>query len=248
MRGFWPVFKRDLFAFFVTPMAWALIVVFLLLQGLNFYWLTAHFANQVDLAIDHGPIQWFFGETILFYLPMLMLPPALTMRSFAEERRSGTIETLLSSPVSTPGVVVAKWSAAFVAYVTAWAPTLLYIVILHRAGDVDWQVVACSYLGVLLIGASFLAIGVLMSSVSKSQFVALLLSLAVTIGLFILGIGEFVFDRGMAHSICSHVSIWSQMADFSKGQIDSRHLIFHASLTVLPLFISVRVVDSWRWG
>ena len=248
MSGLWPVFKRDLFAVFVTPMAWALIVVFLLLQGLNFYWLTVHFANQVDLAIDHGPIQWFFGETILFYLPLLMLPPALTMRSFAEERRSGTIETLLTAPVSPTGVVLAKWCASFVTYLVAWAPTLLYIVILHRAGDVDWRVVGCSYLGVVLIGASFLSIGVLMSAISKSQFVAVLLSLAVTIGLFILGIGEFIFDRGLAHDICSHISVWSQMADFSKGLIDSRHLVFHLSLTVFPLFITVRVVDSWRWG
>jgi len=233
---------------FVTPMAWALLIAFLLLQGLNFYWLTAHFANQVDLAIDHGPIQWFFGETVLFYLPLLMLPPALTMRSFAEERRSGTIDALLSAPVASPGVVVAKWCAAFATFIIAWIPTLLYIVILGRAGEVDWRVVGCSYLGVLLIGASFLSIGVLMSSISKSQFVAVLLSSAVTIGLFIFGIGEFIFDRGVAHDICSHISIWSQMSDFSKGLIDSRHLIFHLSLTIVPLFISVRVVDSWRWG
>jgi ABC-2 type transport system permease protein len=248
VSGFWPIFKRDLFAIFVTPMAWALIVIFLLLEGLNFYWLTVHFANQVDLAVDHGPLQWFFGETILFYLPLLMLPPALTMRSFAEERRAGTIESLLTAPVSTPGVVLAKWCAALATYLVAWAPTLLYIVILRRAGDVDWRVVGSSYLGVVLIGASFLSIGVLMSAMSKSQFVAVLLSLAVTVGLFILGIGEFIFDRGLAHDICSHISIWSQMADFSKGQIDSRHLVFHLSLTILPLFICVRVVDSWRWG
>ena len=248
MSGFLPVFKRDLFALFVTPMAWALMVVFLLLQGLNFYWLTAHFANQVDLAADHGPIQWFFGETILFYLPLLMLPPALTMRSFAEERRSGTIETLLTAPVSTPGVVLAKWCASFATYIIAWTPTLLYIVILNRAGDIDWRVVGCSYLGVALIGASFLSIGLLMSAISKSQFVAILFSLAVTIGLFILGIGEFIFDRGFTHDICSYISVWSQMADFSKGQLDSRPFILHLSITFLSLFTCVRVVDSWRWG
>jgi ABC-2 type transport system permease protein len=202
----------------------------------------------VDLAVDQGPLQWFFGETILFYLPLLMLPPALTMRSFAEERRSGTIETLLTAPVSTPAVVLAKFFATFVTYMIAWVPTLLYIVILKRAGEVDWQVVASSYLGVLLIGASFLGIGVLTSAMSKSQFVAVLLSLSITIGLFIFGIGEFIFDRGLAHDICSHISIWAQMADFAKGQIDSRHVLFHLSLLVLSLFVSVRVVDSWRWG
>ena len=248
MSGFWPVFKRDLFAIFVTPMAWALLFIFLVLEGLNFYWLTVHFANQVDLAVDHGPIQWFFGDTVLFYLPLLMLPPALTMRSFAEERRAGTIEALLTAPVSTSAIVLAKWCAAFTTYTIAWAPTLLYMVILRRAGEVDWRVVASCYIGVLLIGGGFLALGVLMSAMSRSQFVALLLSLAVTIGLFVLGIGEFIIDRGLAHDICAHVSIWSQMGDFAKGQLDSRHIIFNLSLMILPLFVTVRVVDSWRWG
>lgn len=248
MRGFWPIFKRDLFASFVTPAAWVMIVIFLFLQGLNFYWLVSHFVNQVDLAVDQGPIQWFFGETVLFYLPLLMLPPALTMRSFAEERRAGTIETLLTAPVSTAAVVLAKWAAAMVTYLAAWAPTLLYMIILRRAGPVDWKVVASCYLGVTLIGASFLALGVLMSAMSKSQFVALVLSLAVTLGLFIFGIGEFIFDRGLAHDICGYISVWTQMSDFSKGLIDSRHIIFNVSLTALPLFMTVRVVDAWRWG
>jgi len=248
VRGFWPVFQRDLFASFVTPVAWVMIIIFLFLQGLNFYYLVSHFVNQVDLAVDHGPIQWFFGETVLFYMPLLMLPPALTMRSFAEERRSGTIETLMTAPVSSTAIVLAKWSSAMVTYLAAWAPTLLYIVILRRAGPVDWKVVASSYLGVLLIGASSIGLGVLMSSLSKSQFVALVLSLALTIGLFILGIGEFIFDRGLAHDICSYISVWSQMSDFSKGLIDTRHIVLNVSLTALPLFMTVRVVDAWRWG
>jgi len=89
---------------------------------------------------------------------------------------------------------------------------------------------------------------VLASAMSKSQFVALLIALSVTIGLFIFGIGEFIFDQGLAHDICSYVSIWTQMSDFSQGQLDSRHVVFDLSLTVLPLFATVRVVDSWRWG
>jgi ABC-2 type transport system permease protein len=248
MSGFWPVFKRDLYSTFVTPVAWALIVVFLFLQGLNFYLLVVHFTNQVEISVDRGPVQWFFGETVLFYLPLLMLPPALTMRSFAEERRAGTIETLLTAPVSTPAVVLAKWCSAYVTYLIAWAPTFLYMVVLRRAGEIDWRVVGASYLGVALLGAALLAIGVLMSAMTRSQFVALLLSFAVVLGLFIIGIGEFVFDSGPAHDICQYVSIWTHMSDFSKGLIDSRRVIFDLSLTAVPLFITVRAVDAWRWG
>jgi ABC-2 type transport system permease protein len=225
-----------------------MMIVFLLLQGMNFYFLVSHFANQVDIAVDQGPIQWFFGETVLFYLPFLMLPPALTMRLFAEERRSGTIESLLTAPVSTTAVVLAKWSAAFVTYLAAWAPTILYMLVLRRAGVIDWKVVASCYLGVSVLGAAFLAIGTLMSAMTKSQFVALLMAMAAVLGIFIVGIGEMVFEQGLAHDICSYVSIWTQMGDFSKGQIDTRHLIFNFSLTVVPLFITVRAVDAWRWG
>lgn len=248
MNGFWPVFKRELFSTFVTPVAWALIVVFLFLQGLNFYMLVVHFTNQVEVAVDRGPVQWFFGETVLFYLPMLMLPPALTMRLFAEERRAGTIESLLTSPVSSAGVVLGKWAAAFITYLIAWAPTLLYMVVLRRAGEIDWHVVGACYLGVALIGAGFISVGTLMSSMTKSQFVALLASFAMVFGLFIIGIGEFVFDTGPLHELCSYVSVWSQMADFSKGLIDSRRVVFDLSLTVVPLFVTVRAVDAWRWG
>ncbi len=248
MNGFWPVFKRDLFSIFVTPIAWATIIVFLLLQGLNFYLLVSHFASQVDVAVDHGPVQWFFGETILFYLPLLMLPPAITMRLFAEERRTGTIETLLTTPVSTAAVVLAKWAAGFVTYLAAWLPTVLYMVVLQRAGTIDWRVVGSCYLGVTLIGSAFTAVGVLMSAMTRSQFVALLLSLAVVVGLFMLGIGEFVFDRGVLHDVCAYVSVWSTMGNYSKGLIDSRTIVYNLSLTALPLFIAVRAVDAWRWG
>lgn len=248
MSGFWPVFKRELFSTFVTPVAWALIVVFLLLQGLNFYMLVVHFTNQVEVAVDRGPVQWFFGETVLFYLPMLMLPPALTMRLFAEERRAGTIESLLTAPVSTPGVVLAKWGAAFATYLIAWAPTLLYMVVLRRAGEIDWRVVGACYLGVALIGAAFISVGTLMSAMTKSQFVALVASFAMVFGLFIVGIGEFVFDSGPVHDLCAYVSVWAQMADFSKGLIDSRRVVFDLSLTAVPLFVTVRAVDAWRWG
>ncbi|MCU0692481.1 MAG: hypothetical protein MUF54_13860, partial [Polyangiaceae bacterium] len=95
---------------------------------------------------------------------------------------------------------------------------------------------------------AYLAVGVLMSSISRSQFVALLLSLGITIGLFTIGIGEFIFDRGVAHDLCAYVSVWSHMADFAKGLIDTRHLVFTGTLMILPLFMTVRVVDSWRWG
>ncbi|MCC6558952.1 MAG: ABC transporter permease [Polyangiaceae bacterium] len=248
MRGFWPIFKRELLSLFVTPLAWVLITAFLLVQGTHFFLIVTHFANQADLSADGGPLQAFFGQTILLYLPLLFICPLLTMRLFAEERRSGTIEALLTAPVGAPGVVLAKYAAALCTYLAMWAPTLLYVVLLRRTGDVDWRVVASSYLAVVAVGAGYLAIGTMTSALTKSQLMAAVLSAMAVIGLFMIGIGEFIFPDGPAHELASYVSIWSQMNDFSRGIVDSRRLVFDGSVIALPLFVAVRAVDAWRWG
>jgi gliding motility-associated transport system permease protein len=248
VRGFWPVYKRELFALFVTPVAWVLMVVFLVIQGFHFYGLVVHFASNVDLSVDEGPVQAFFGESMLFYLPLILLCPGMTMRLFAEERRSGTIETLLTAPVGATGIVLGKFAAAFTTYLAMWLPTVLYLVVLRHAGDLDWHVVATSYAGVALIGAGYLAVGTLMSAMTKSQLIAIILSALVILGLFVLGIGEFVFDAGPLHDVCAYVSVWGQMGELSKGIVDLRRIVMDLTLVALPLFFTVRAVDAWRWG
>lgn len=248
MRGFWPIYKRELFAFFVTPLAWVLITAFLLVQGMHFYLLVDHFSTQTDLS-DTTPVQAFFGNTVLLYLVLFLLVPPMTMRLFAEERRSGTIEPLLTAPVSSAAVVLGKYAAAVTTYLAMWVPTILYLVILKRTGDIDWRASGASYLGVLLVGAGYLAVGLLMSAVTKSQFLALVLTALVVLALFIFGVGEFIAPEGTTlHDLCAYVSVWSQMNDFGSGVVDSRRLLFDGTVISLPLFVTVRVVDAWRWG
>ncbi|MBX3198499.1 MAG: ABC transporter permease [Labilithrix sp.] len=249
MRSFWPIYKRELFAFFVTPLAWVLITVFLLVQGMHFFLLVDHFASAGQQISDQTPLQAFFGNTVLLYLVLFLLVPPMTMRLFAEERRSGTIESLMTAPVSSVGVVLAKYAAVVTTYLAMWIPTVLYLVILRQTGDIDWNVAASAYLGVLLVGAGYLSLGLLMSAITKSQFLALVLTATVILALFILGVGEFVTREGtVMHDVCSHVSVWAHMNDFASGVVDSRRLVFYGSLVVLPLFVTVRAVDAWRWG
>ncbi len=247
MRGFWPIFKRELFSLWVTPLAWVLLTTFLVVQGIHFSLLVNQFALDAGLG-EGGPLPSFFGKTVIFYLPPLFICPLLTMRLFAEERRAGTIEPLLTAPVGTTGLVLAKYLAALATYVILWAPTFLYVVLVRKTGEVDMRVVGASYLGVFGIGAGYIAIGTMTSALTSSQLTAAVLAAMGTAGLFIAGVGEFVFDRGTLHDLASYVSAWSQMNDFSQGIIDLRRLVFDATLVVLPLFITVRTVDSWRWG
>ncbi len=246
MKGAWSIYKRELFAFFVTPLAWVVNTGFLLLQGVHFYMLVRHFASQTNLSADTGPVQTFFGQTVMMYLPLLVICPILTMRLFAEERRSGTIELLLTAPVSTAAVVLGKYLAVLSAYLVMWAPTFLYMLLAAQYADIDWAVVGSGYLAVIGIGAGYLAVGLMTSALTKSQLSAAILSVMAIIGMFILGIGEFIFPEGVARDLSGYISVWSQLNDFSRGIVDSRRLVFDATLVLLPLFITVRVVESWR--
>lgn len=249
MRAFWPIYKRELFAFFVTPLAWVLITVFLFVQGMQFYLLVEHFSSVSGAGGNESPVHAFFADTVLPYLVLFLFVPPMTMRLFAEERRSGTIEALLTAPVSSAAVVLSKYAAAVTTYIVMWAPTLFYLFILRGTGAIDWNTAGTSYLGVFLVGASYLSLGLLMSAMTKSQFLALLFTIMIVLGTFILGIGEFIAPEGTTlHAVANYVSVWSQMNDFASGVVDSRRVVYDLALIVLPLFITVRAVDAWRWG
>ncbi|MBI4703562.1 MAG: ABC transporter permease [Deltaproteobacteria bacterium] len=246
MKGFWAIFKRELGALFVTPLAWVLITSFLLLQGLHFFWIVSQFAGDPAAAAGSGPIETFFGQTVLLYPPLLVVCPLLTMRLLAEERRSGTIEPLLAAPVGAAAVVLGKYAATLVTYLAMWAPTVGYVVLLGRYGEVDWPVALAGYLGVATVGAGYLAVGTMTSALTRSQLTAATLSALVLIGLFTLGVGEFIVDEGPVRELSAYVSLWGHMNDFARGIVDSRRLVLQATLVAFPLFVAVRAVDSWR--
>ncbi len=248
MSGFLAVYRREMLSLWVTPLAWALLFVFLLLQGASFAWMVSHYANMTELSVDSGPIQAYFGQSIFLVVTLLLICPALTMRLFAEERRSGTIEALLTAPVGATAVVLGKYLATLTTYVLMWAPTVLYVWILRTTGQVDWAVVGSSYAGIFGVGAGYVSVGMLMSAMTRSQLLAFLMSALVVFGLFIVGVGEYIFAPGLMRDLCAHVSVLSQMDELAKGIVDLRRLVWFGTLILLPLFVTVRVVDSWRWG
>jgi ABC-2 type transport system permease protein len=249
VSGFAAVYRREMLSLWVTPLAWVLLVVFLLLQGTIFYSIVVHFTSLADLAVETGPLEAYFGqESVFLLMTLLLVCPALTMRTFAEERRSGTIETLLTAPATPSGIVLGKYLAVLTTYAAMWAPTVLYVVVLRKTGSIDWHTVGSSYLGLFGVGAAYLALGTLMSSLSKSQLIALLLAIFAEFGLFVLGVGEYVFEPGLVRDVCAHLSIGSQMEEMSRGIVDLRRLVFDGSIAITSLFVTARVVDSWRWG
>jgi ABC-2 type transport system permease protein len=249
VRGFIPIFKRELFSLFVTPLAWILIAVFVVVQGIHFIAIITQYAGSSEASIAGGPAEAFLGGTIFLYLPLLLICPLLTMRLFSEERKSGTIEALLTAPVSTTGVVLGKYAAAVVIYASLWAPTGLYMLILAHYGSVDVRAISVAYLGILLIGAGYLAFGIMTSALSSNQLVAAFLSGLLIVALFIAGAGVYFFEpTGSMHAVSEYVSVFSMMGEFSRGLVDSRRLLYSAIIIVVPLFFTVRLVEAWRWG
>jgi ABC-2 type transport system permease protein len=250
MRGTWTIAKREIHAFFVSPIAYVMLTVFLLVQGLSLYLFASYFATSqyTPGAVTQTPLTMFFGNSTLYYIVLLAFVPLMTMRLIAEEKRSGTLEQLLTVPITEWQLVLGKYLAAVVFWIALWVPTTLYVWILSHYGDIDTGVVASSYLGVLGIGAYYLAIGLFMSAISRSQIVAAALTFLVVMLLFLLGIFEMINPSGEAAAVLEVVSVWGHMADFSKGIVDSRYLIFQASVVVVSLFAAVRVLQARRYG
>lgn len=247
MRGFVAIFKRELLSLWVTPLAWILLTIFLLLQGSIFYAILLHFSAMPESDPDTGPMAAFLGQnSLLLTITLLLICPSLTMRSFAEEKRSQTIDILLASPASSAALVLGKYAAIVSTYVAFWIPTLLYAWVLRDSGQIELGSLLSGYLGVFLIGTSSLGLGVLMSALASQQIVALMLASSLEFGFFVLGLGEYIFESGFGQELGAYVSMTNLLDEMSRGIIDSRRIVLHASLAVWALFVTTTLVESWR--
>lgn len=246
MKPVWYIAKREVVSFFVSPVAYVVLTVWLLWQGISLLFFANIFASQQfqQGGVTQTPLTMFFGGSILFYVALIVVTPLLTMRLFAQERRTGTLESLLTTPVNEVQVVLGKYAASMVFWFALWLPTGLYVLIIGQFGSVDTGVLTSSYIGVLGIGAYYMALGLLMSLMAKSQITSAILTFMMIGGLFLLGLGSFVFD-GMTQDLLGYLSVWTHMEDFSRGIVDSRRLVFDLSVTVFALWLAV-VVLRWR--
>jgi ABC-2 type transport system permease protein len=246
VRAFLVLARRELAAYFLSPIAYATGTFFLVVMGASF-WLLAH--QLVQGAPGATAMSELFGS-IFFWIAVLVTVPALTMRLFAEEKRAGTFETLMTAPVGEATVVLAKYAAALVFYASLWAPTLAYVAVLRACGEgaapLDPGVLAACYLGALVLGACFLAAGVLVSTLTRSQVVAAIAGFAVLALVFLAGFAPYLARRSEWQEPMRYASVVAHMLDFSGGVVDTRPLVFCAVNTAWLLFAAVRVTESRR--
>lgn len=249
MRATWVIAKREIVSFFVSPLAYVVLTTWVLATGFQF-WLLCQFAASQPIGSggsEDSPLKHFFGGTTLFWLAVIVFVPLLTMRLLAEESRTGTIEALLTAPVSEVSVVLGKFAAAMVFWIAMFVPTLMYVWLTSRFGDVDLGAIGATYLGVGMLGLSWMSLGLLMSAIARTQIAAAMLTFVAVGGHFMLGLGAFVFTEEGTREVFEYFSVWGHLDAFATGVIDSRFIAFDLSLTFLALFLAVRVLEGRRY-
>jgi hypothetical protein len=226
--------RREWAAYFRTPAGWAVLALFLFLQGLVF-WMFVQFLGRPD-APPGGVMEFFFGGTILYWIAVGLLATVVPMRLVAEELRAGTIEPLMTAPVSPLEVVAGKWLAAVGFYVAAWAPTALMVVYLRAVGGaLDPGPIAAGYLGTLLLGMAALAVGLLASALTRNQLVAATLSFVLFLAALLAGALEAEARTPALAAALRRYSLFRAMEDFGHGIVDARPIVLLLSVTVLAL-------------
>ena len=239
MRNVLTIAGRELASYFATPVATVFIVIFLILQGAMTFNLGSFFdRGQADLNPFFTFIPWVF----------LLLVPAITMRLWAEERRQGTIELLLTLPITQGQAVLGKFLAAWIFCAIALALTFPFVITVNLLGNPDNGVIASGYVGSLLVAGSFLAVGSAMSALTRNQVIAFVLGVAVC---FVFSVASYplvtdFLDRNtpVLADIARRIAVISRFQDFTRGIVSVRDLIFFATFIGFWLFLTTVLVDQ----
>lgn len=239
MRNTTTVAARELGAYFLSPIAYAVLAIFLFATGMAFGLGT--FANGKEASLR--PI---FDNWILLILVFVL--PMLTMRLLADEFRTGTIETLMTAPVTDTEIVLGKFLGAFGFFLILVSTMLIYPILLAMYGPLDPKLLLCHGIGILMVGALYIAVGLFFSACTKHQVVAVLTSFALlALFTFASHLLASQVETGWLRVGLQHVSVTSHFFDFVRGVLDLNHVVFFLSTTALFLFLTVKRLEARRW-
>ncbi|MGP0067320.1 MAG: ABC transporter permease subunit [Isosphaeraceae bacterium] len=250
MRHVSTLLVRELSAYFLAPMAYLVLLAFQVVAFLNF-WELVDFLRQPqrELSSLRDPMTNYISSSPAFWIAVLVAIPALTMRLLAEERRSGTIETLLTLPVTEAQVVLAKWLAGVVMFLVLLVPFAMYLPFLYYQAHFYFDVGPVLTLGIGLttMGMMFVAIGLFFSSMTRNQIIAAIWTFVVLLFLVVMVPLVYLFAERQHASWAEGVrfsSVLSEVRSFAMGQLDLRHLALHLSVCILMLSMTVKVLES----
>jgi ABC-2 type transport system permease protein len=254
MSNILAIAHKELKSYFSSPIAYIVIGFFAFVYG-YFYWVMLTYFVRASLQMGQmgGPQSMNINEQLIRPLlsnvtvVVLFVMPMITMRTYAEEKRSGTIELLLTSPLTDVQIILGKFLGALALYAVMLAVTMIHIGILFIYGSPEWKPLATAYLGLLLLGGSFISLGLFISSLTKNQIVAGMVTFAVFLMFWVISWAGSVSSGGWVTDVTNYLSIIDHFDDFAKGVIDTKHLVYYISFICFGLYLTARSVDTERW-
>ena len=253
MRNILIICRKELRSYFASPIAYLLLTMFALIFGF-FFWNSVGYFNMMGLesqmrgqsfpmSVNEYVIRPLLSNVSvigLFFIPMI------TMRLFAEEKRTGTIELLATSPIRDIEVIIGKWLAAVILYVVMLAFSAVNFAFLFKYGNPDWRPLAIGYLGLLLQAGGLLAVGTFISTLTKNQIIAGAATFGVCLMLWVM---EWVagYETAAWARVLAYLSVITHFESFAKGVLDSKDALYYVSLIFLGLFLTSRSMESLRW-
>jgi ABC-2 type transport system permease protein len=253
MRNILAIAQKELRSYFASPIAYLVIGFFALLYGYFYAVMLAYFVRagmnmgqmgqQPAMNVNQDMLRPVLQNVTVL---LLFVMPAITMRTYSEERRSGTIELLLTSPLTDFQIIMGKFIGALALWAIMLVVTLPHISLLFVYGHPEWKPILTAYLGLLLLGGCFISVGLFISSLTSNQIVAGMVTFAVFLFLWVITwIGSF--SGPTVDKLTSYLSIVDHLDDFGKGVVDTTHLIYYLSFITFGLFLTAKSVDSERW-
>jgi ABC-2 type transport system permease protein len=238
MRNTFNIALRELESYFVTPMAYVVIVFFLFFSGLIFTF-------SIYQPSARAQLSGLLGSMVFL---TLMVAPFLTMSALAQERGTGTLELLLTKPVKDREVVLGKYFGTLAIYLTMLILTLPFPILMSKWGDFDWGPARVGYLGIFLVGASFIAIGLFASSLTRSQMASAGICLGAFLFVWLIGWVSYLMggQESVIAQITKSISVFELFADFEKGILDSKNVVYFVSVAGFFLFLTTRVLEMRR--
>ncbi len=237
MEKVWLLTRREVGSYFVSPIAYVAMALFLVIAG--FFFALSDFRPGAPAAMRS------IFDVMMIILVFVL--PIITMRAISEEQKTGTIETLLTAPVTDVEVVAAKFLGSWVFYLAVLAPTLLYVVLLEAFGEPDLGPIASGYLGLALLGALYVAVGLFASSLTSNQVIAAVVAFVILLVLALVGPWLATLAPPPWRDALQMATVRSHYIDFSQGVVDGVHVIYFVALTLYALFLTVKVLESRRW-
>ena len=251
MRNLWALIRKEFKVYFSSPIAYVVLAVFLILTGYFFFGLTAAFNIQSmhysryqggpggELNVNEMVIRpLLYNMSII----LLLMIPMFTMRMYAEEKKEGTLELLLTSPLTHTQLIIGKFFSGLAIYMLMIGLTFILPVILFIFGTPDLGPILAGYLGIILMGASYISVGCMASSLTENQIIAAVITFGILLLLWVIGWAKHFLGPELG-SMFAYLSIIEHFDDFAKGIIDSKHIVYYLSLIFFNLFLTRQSIE-----